>query len=403
MKSVNKYYELLVLLVIHFANHVLNYSFPFLLLYAYVDLGLNYVDVGLLSTVFIIVMTIFSIPVGYFVDLSSRIRYLMIFFGLFIMSISWIFISSATSFNELVIYFAILGLGASGYHPPASTIITELFEEDKAKALSANMITGMVGSALSPLIFAGLVNIFGDWGNASLATGVMGLVVLAIGFVASLYIGIFTMKNNDDDRNVVTPSNERGNLRFLFTPLIIISILFISLRTAIFRISTLFTGLIYDNYLNLSEDNATIASAIVLGVATLFIVVGGFISDNYKPRTAIMISSIGLFLSSFALVYFVDFSNIYRFSFIYFSINATFYIGSPAMSAMLADKVKPEERGKLFGSLFSFGQIIAMFVPIIFGYLRETFGIFRAFNFILLLSLVALFAGIYIFISDRRK
>lgn len=403
LRSANRFLEYSILLTMHFANHILNSSLPFLILFTRDDLDLGYTEAGILISVMIVVMTIVSVPVGYYSDFSYRIRYLFIFFSLAIMGLGWMLISIATSYFQLIIFFGIIGLGASGFHPPASAIITDLFEKDKGKALSVNMITGMVGSALSPLIFAGLVNLTGSWESASIIIAVFGFGILLVSLSASVYLKIFNITNQHREEDNIASVNGKGSMLFLLSPLILLPIAFISIRSAIFRISTLFTGLLFEDYLSLTKEDATVASAIVLGVATLFIVIGGFVADHYTPRIAILISSIGNFISGLALVYLVDFNDVYFFGFILFAINATFYLGSPAMSTMLADRVNPSERGKLFGSLFSIGQVFSMFVPVLFGWIRDNEGIDTAFKFILSLTTMALVIGVYIYVDDRKR
>ena len=69
---------------------------------------------------------------------------------------------------------------------------------------------------------------------------------------------------------------------------------------------------------------------------------------------------------------------------------------------MLADRVSPEKRGAIFGALFSLGQVLSVGTPMLFGYVKDTYGIISAFIFILVLAVTALIIGTYIFVCDRK-
>lgn len=70
LRSANRFLEYSILLTMHFANHILNSSLPFLILFARDDLDLGYTEAGILISVMIVVMTIVSVPVGYYSDFS---------------------------------------------------------------------------------------------------------------------------------------------------------------------------------------------------------------------------------------------------------------------------------------------------------------------------------------------
>ena len=72
----------------------------------------------------------------------------------------------------------------------------------------------------------------------------------------------------------------------------------------------MFTSMLYEDYLQLTKYEASVATAIVIGLSSLLIIVGGVISDKYRPRTSIIISSIGVFIGATALVFIADFGNL---------------------------------------------------------------------------------------------
>jgi len=394
------YVQYISLLVIHFVNHILHYTLPVLILYIREDFGLNYTQAGFLWSVLIVIMTAGSFLIGLISDSSSKVRYIIIFGGLAVMSLTWFLISVSSTYTHLLLLFALFGLGASGFHPPAMAIMTEMFEQDKGKAISGSMVVGMLGTGVSPFIFATLINFIGDWQSVAITIGAFGVVVGIITMFGTMITGYA------DERELKNKNNntfkENMDLRFLATPLILVPLLFISIRSSINKTSNMFTSMLYEDYLSLSKYEASIATAIVIGLSSLLIIVGGAISDKYRPRTSILISSIGVLIGATALVFISDLGDLISFSTFYFILNASYFIGSPATSAMLADRVSPEKRGSVFGALFSFGQVLSVGTPVLFGYINDTHGIIAAFTFILSLAVIALVLGVYIFSDDKK-
>ncbi len=382
------------------------FSLPVLILYVRDDFSMNYTQSGIVWMVLIIIMTLLSIVVGLISDGYRHLRYPLMFFGTLIMITGWFIISLASSYHELILIFAFIGIGASGFHPPAMAMLTEMFEEDKGKALSFYMVIGMSGNAIAPLIFAGFTFLFDKWHLVSIAlASVLSLVWLILIIISSL-TGMFKRFIWFDEQLISSSesiNNSKIDLSFLLSPLIIIPILFISIRLSFFRTSSLFTTLLYEDYLSLSKEDASIAAALVLGVSSLFIVVGGIIADMTHPRVPILLSSVGTFVSAFALVFFTDYSNIISFTIFYLLLNSFYFIGVPAVNALLADRVSPDQRGKLFGSMFSLGQIFSLGTPVIFGWIKDTSGLTAAFGFILGVAMIALIIGIYIFQEERSR
>jgi len=387
------------------------FTLPTLVLFFREDFGISYTDTGVLWTSLIVIMTILSIGVGFFSDRHRGKRYPLMFAGLVVMALGWALLPFSADKIQIQMYFILIGIGASTFHPPAMAIITEMFEDDKGKALSINMAVGMGGTAVSPLIFAGLAILVGGWKNVAFTISIGGVLLLLATFLLSLQSGMFSRTNwqitIENGEKTTSSSNEKMghsyDISFIFVPLVLIPLLFISVRSSFFRTASVFTSLLYKDYLSLTKNEATVATAIVLGVASMFTLVGGNLSDRTKPRNAIIISGSGSMLASIALVYATDYSNLISFSSIYFLLLAFYYIGSPASSALLADRVNKEQRGKLFGALFSIGQVLSLASPLVFGFIKDTLGLGSAFFFIMTLAILAFFIALYIYQEEVKR
>ncbi len=383
--------------LMHIGNHLLSSTLPFFILFARSDLGLSYTDTGALIALFAGVMTVLSIPVGFYADKSYLVRFFLIFSGLAVMSFGWYLLTVVSTKFMVYVAFGIIGLGASGYHPPAAAMITDLFEADKGKALSIHQAGGMGTSALAPFLFSLFVEFSGSYISAS-------WIVMGIGFALFLFgitIAFFTKLKGVNSHDV-QDSKTVGSLGIFLTALILLPLAFTSLTNSIFKVSTTFMGLLFQDYGGLNNDLASLASTLTLGVAIIFILIGGLVTDYVSPIAAIVIASFATFLSGLALVTLPIYSNVYVLGFVIFLINSSFYISGPGTNTLLANRVPPKMRGKLFGSLFSLGQILSLITPILFGYLRDNVGIGSAFMMIFLLGGLVFILGILIWRQGNR-
>ncbi len=375
------------IILIHFLYHISLYALPILILYVRNDLEISYTQAGLLWTATTITSTLLSLGVGSIADNGKTSRYMLIYGSIMIMTVALYGISNAKSFGDLLYGFILMGLGAAGFHPPAMAIITEMFEASKGKALSLNINVGMIGTAISPLIIALLITKSSNWRKASttLSTSIMTVVILALllDLAVSKKGGQEPIKEQRIRRREKVLSKVNGGLRnnalnnysFIFAPLILIPLTLISLRSSFFKTASFFTALLYKDYLNLSEENASIATAIVIGFGSLFTILGGTLSDRYRPSKVIFISTLGTFLGTMGLVIIISNATLPIFSALYFMMIASYYLATPATSALLADRVNPEQRGKVFGALFSIGQSLSMLTPAIFGFIKDQYTI----------------------------
>ena len=400
------------IILIHFLYHISLYALPILILYIRNDVEVTYTQAGLLWTATTITSTLLSLGVGPLADYNKTSRYALIYGSITVMTGALYWISKSNSFYELVYGFIVMGLGAAGFHPPAMAIITDMFESAKGKALSLNINVGMIGTAISPLIITVLITESRGWRNASvtLATYIIGIVVLALLLDIALsrggtYIAIEEQEivQKSETKPQTKNETENGSLNgysFILTPLILIPLVLISLRSSFFRTASFFTALLYKDYLNLSEERASIATAIVIGFGSLFTILGGTLSDMYKPSKVILISTLGTFFGTMGLVLIISNATLPLFSALYFMMIASYYLATPATSALLADRVRPEQRGKVFGALFSIGQSLSMLTPAIFGFIKDQYNIATAFGFMLTLAFLALLFARYIYITD---
>ena len=408
VKKVN--YSLVIL--IHFLYHVVYYTLPIFIVYLRDDISVSYTQGGILWTISLITTAVFSVAVGYYADKHHNLKYLLIYGSILTLLLSLFIVSLANNFHALVIGFFVSGIGAAGYHPPAMAIITEMFEENKGKALSLNINLGMIGTAIAPLIVSGSIKLTGSWKYSAQSLTEIVLLIVILAIALNYLVGTYHSSINNsvaessiplmDEDTITEPiPMSISDFKFVFGLSILVPLIFVSIRGSFFKTASFFTAFLYEDYLNLTKDQASIATSLVIGFGSMFTIIGGTISDKMKPRTPLLLSSIGTLISAAILVYVIHLANLIIFTTFYFILIASYYLASPATSALLADRVPAEKRGKLFGALFSIGQLFSMTTPAIFGYLKDSMGITVAFGFILILAIIVFILAVYIFIDDK--
>lgn len=161
----------------HFMSHFWQITLPSLFTVLAVVFHVDFFQLGLIITVATITSAVCQLPVGYLVDRYGPKPVLGI--GLVVMSASYLLSAFAPSYLVLLALGVVAGAGQSVFHPADYATLTALFPRERAgRAYSIHTFTGFAGSAVAPLVLAGIVHLF-NWQVALGTTGVLGLIIAA--------------------------------------------------------------------------------------------------------------------------------------------------------------------------------------------------------------------------------
>ncbi len=138
----------------------------------------SYVALGALMAVFSVATSVAQIPVGLMVDRHGGRTVLAI--GLVLLGGSLVLAGGADAYWQVVVLFALAGLGNSVFHPADLSILSR--RVDRAylgRTVSLHSFVGYVGWAIAPMSMAGLSAAFG-WRGALIGAGILGLAVAAL-------------------------------------------------------------------------------------------------------------------------------------------------------------------------------------------------------------------------------
>jgi MFS family permease len=133
----------------------------------------NFVQLGLIMTVYSIANAVFQIPCGVIVDRYGP-KWILVG-GIFLNGIAFAGCALAPNYLTLLLLMLVAGAGQAVFHPADYAILSALFPKERAgKTYAVHTFMGFSGGAAAPIIVAGLASIF-NWQVSLAVTGFIGI------------------------------------------------------------------------------------------------------------------------------------------------------------------------------------------------------------------------------------
>jgi len=142
------------------------------------DLHLTDVQLGWLGSAYIIVLSLFALPLGALADLRSR--RLVITWGVAIWSIATALGGLVYRFWELFACRALVGVGEAGYGPASQAIIAQYYKGRRRAFAIGIYSVGMALGGLLGIVLGGMVAERYGWRWAFLAMGAPGILLAVL-------------------------------------------------------------------------------------------------------------------------------------------------------------------------------------------------------------------------------
>jgi len=182
----------------HSCSHFFQLVFPTLFLPLAAEFGYDFVQLGLLASVFFIVSSLGQASSGFVVDRIGPTPVLR--FGLACFVVSGVLIGLSTNYAMLMLAAVIGGAGNSVFHPVDFSIINHRVSSRRlGHAFSTHGFTGNLGWALTPVFMTTLIHL-GDWRLA--AFGAAGLVAVVLFLI---WIGRDLLAGRNEERPAAKP------------------------------------------------------------------------------------------------------------------------------------------------------------------------------------------------------
>jgi MFS transporter, FSR family, fosmidomycin resistance protein len=346
-------------LLSHFFQLVLPPLFPVLR----DELGITYMALGLLMSLFYTASGIGQTIAGFLVDRYGARRILAS--GLALLAGAIGAAGLAPSVGFLVPVFVVAGLGNSVFHPADYSILNTMIDPRRlGRAYSVHSICGNLGWIAAPPVVVGLGALYG-WRGAVVTVG-------ALGVVAALFLA--TRRENLGHAFQAAPAADRGSLAvdvrlLLATPILMAFAYFALLSASMSGMQTFgVTALvsIYDVPLTV----ATGALTAYLGANAVGILTGGIVADRTRRHDVVAVAG----MSTATLLLLVIASGAPPLPLLAVAMGVVGLckgITGPSRDMLVRSATPTRASGKVFGFVYSGLDLGSLAMPPLFGWLMD--------------------------------
>src|ERR1700686_4655408 len=343
----------------HWVSHFHLLALPMLFPFLKAQLGVGYIELGFVLTVFAVVSGLTQAPIGYLADHIGARKILLI--GLSFGGLALILLVLHLSYTWLIASAVLLGLANSVYHPANYAILSAHMDEARmGRAFSIHTFAGFLGGAVAPAIVAALVTTTGGLGALIVAGAVGPLVALLLAVV-----GI--PDASAADRHVDGAPAPRQTV---ITPtLMVLTIFFMLLSLSSAGIGNFGVVALMSGY-GASFSSANIALTAFLGFSAVGVLAGGFLADRTRRHGQV---AAACFAINAAIVFVIATVTLPSLLLTAAMGTAGFLGGviAPSRDMLVRDAAPAGAAGRAFGIVttgFNIGGIVS---PLLFGFIMD--------------------------------
>lgn len=397
----------------HFFTHGYMTLLPAVFVVLAGDQSLGFFALGAIVNIGYFLFGFGSIPAGILSDEIGPKR--MLTLGLLGMAISSILVGLSPNSLAFAIFYALLGLSASMYHPSGLSLIARHIEK-KGKALGLHGVMGNIGLSLAPL-FAGLmVMLFDTWRAAYVSFGLLGLIFTVIlhsrrieGEEEASFKKIFSLVAHTTLKPFFGSAGilSRGKIQEEGADKISAKTVSIPVALFLLYVGSILFGFIYRgsltffpalfqeevHFINSSKEPVALAGLIttlILSTGMIGQWFGGYLSDRFKRPE---IGHILVYLIIIPSVYLVSrMTDSWLIALgVVFSI--VFYGWQPLQNSLIAKYTTRQSHGKGYGINFFLIMGIGSVATAVGGYVADNYGVDKIYFMLALVSVAALFTS----------
>ena len=342
------------------------FIFPVLLPLIKEEFGLNYIQAGLLVTSFTIVTGLGSFITGYLGDRFGR--RIILSGGFLIASLALMLCSKSSFYWQLLLASALVGAGASTFHPSTLALLMDLFSKRRGRVLGTFMLWGWVGSAVMLTGVSYLAGRMLTWRQMIFILAWPGLVFAPFFFRSLSFLT--KGQNWQDKAEVKSPPLSQGALSLL----------------VIFFAANLALTISFYGVINFIPTFMVDVKGLPLEKASYFFVLiamggmmGSFFSgklvDRFSSLLVIQIATIAGIPIIFLLTLAASPISLALLLILF----GVFYSGVfPPQNVYLADLTSIYVRGKIYGLIQCLSILVGAAAPGIIGLLADHLGLILA-------------------------
>lgn len=237
------------------------------------ELGVSYLELGLMITVGSIVGGIVQTPMGYVSDRFGARRTLI--GGLLLGGLTYVSIGLFPVYPWLLVSSALLGVANAVYHPADYSILGSVIDPPRlGRAFSYHTFSGFLGSAVAPMAMILMAQTMG-LRAAIVAAGLLGIIVAVPLFFARWLDGAQAVRGLAEPEPHVP-------MRALLTPAVLSLVGFFTLLSLSSGALTNYSAVALVSMYGVSFSAANAALTAFLFAMAVGVLAGGFIADATK-------------------------------------------------------------------------------------------------------------------------
>jgi len=363
-------------------------------------LGLSYLQAGLLLSAYAITSGLSQFFGGWLGDRVSRQTILVI--GLGGVSLGAVAVGLTSAYYPMLVILVIMGIFSGAYHPSATPMLSDYFEEARrGKAIALHLVGGSFGFAMGPLL-GGLIAGMLGWRFA--------FIILSIPALVAIPLVLKKLKQQEYPAHgepVSHISTTDGAVKRMKTQVGLGQVLrSVAPLTTLVILTQFVAGsamAFFPLYLvdrhNIGPAYAAMWLSIIRGGGIVGNLLGGWLSDRWGRRSATLLALVAIGPMLY-LITKLPFNPVLMAVCIVFGM--FMLMRQSTIQPLLMDSTPSELRSTVFGLYFGLSMEGSSLVQPVVGHFMDVFGIVDVFHVIALIS-VALSLGALLLVKRLKE